>query len=693
MNLECLNTIITNNLSICIDLNDTRSWRYFTGFTLFSVTKWVGAVSDNINLMDFGLTAFDNGRTNIMWSGITLIPNNTLFSMERIGYNQVLNPSSGNTSGITATTKYDLYPITAITNSSAGNYFSLNGGYMQGFFKLKDYNYQLLPARYNNGITIETIVCIYPQSQGIFFMMGIRAEDKYNPFFSGETTTGGTPTDITKLSGVTSSEDNYLSAFKSVEVNKKAFKSWEDRKKREYEQSAQIDNVRSNAIAFLLTADKKLAYRYIDENGLIVENSSNTIITPTGFAIFSIVFTPSSIINDPAILDCAPRRTGKLSFYLNGRGIWTVNDFPEFYFKSLYNQREKQIGVPYSISWGGGSFGLKHSWHYDYQTYGLYNSQNSQYINNNFWIQNNPLPNQCETPASDNYLPGLSLSADSSTFIIKDICNPTIETPLTVMRVEFTGTTGTSYFIKFNQPISVLSNRDYEIDLSFFNSGFFNMYDENGYEVHNTVKILVYGGVDINIINETEYSYPLTMADILALENAGLYPFPDRDEYQYMRNGIMYYGATGIPVLDEQAYLYGISPGINVDNIIQGSLVTGENGWKPLKCVFRTTDNSGQQFVYIGLLIETSNAFNQNIPLFINNFKYKGADILVQDDRKNDLLIQENFDSSFIGGIQKLRVYTQSLTSQEILHNAIIESRLNPGLLIKADRGGRIINT
>lgn len=693
MNLECLCTVIPNNLAINIDLTDSRSWINFTGYTLLSTTKWVGAVSDNIDLIDFGLTEFDNGRTSVMWSGITLTPSDTYFSMHRVGYNEVVNPSSGNTSGYTATTRFDLYPMTGITASSAGNYFNLNGGYFQGFFELDKYNYRLFPHRYNNGITIETLVCLYPQSHGIFFMIGARAEDKYNQYFSGETTTGGTIGNITTITGVTTSEDNTLNAFYEVEVNRNAFADWGARKKKEYKEYPAIDNVKSNAIAFLLTEDKKLAYRYIDENGLIIENSSITPITTTGFAIFSITYVPDSLITDPAIFDCAPRRTGKLTFYLNGRSVWTVKDFPEFYFHPLYNQKEKQIGVPYSISWGGGSFGLKHSWHYDYQTYGLYTSQDTQFINNNFWVQNDPLGGDCRPTPTDDYLPGLSFSADSTTFSVKDKCNPTIETPVTVMRVEYTGTTGTSattYFIKFNHPISVLSNREYTIDLSFYNSGFFKLYDINGNTIYSRASIVVYGSVDVDIISEVVYSNPLTAVDILNLTGNGLHPFPDRQEYQYMLNGVMYYGATGLPVALQDAYLQGLIP---MSGLIHGSIATGEDNWAKLQCVFKTQKDSGKQQLYIGLLLESTEKFEENVPIFLSGFTYTGADILAQDPRKNNLLIQQNFDDSFIGGIQKLRVYNNGLTPAEILHNAIIESKMNPFLVIKASTGGRIISS
>ena len=114
MNLECLNGIITDNLAIQIDLTQLKSWNLNTGFTAFSLTKWTEAISDNINLYDFGLTEFDNGRTNTMWSGITLMPNDTLFSMYRVGYNVIQNPLSGNTNGVTATTTYSGYSINAV---------------------------------------------------------------------------------------------------------------------------------------------------------------------------------------------------------------------------------------------------------------------------------------------------------------------------------------------------------------------------------------------------------------------------------------------------------------------------------------------------------------------------------------------------------------------------------------------------
>lgn len=675
MNLECLNDIITSNLAIHIDLTDLKSWDLNTGLTSYSLTKWSGAVSENINLHDFGLTGFDNGRTDKMWEGITLTPEDNLFSMRRVGFNEVKNPMTGETSGITVTTEF--LPITGITSGSTGNYFNLGGGYLQGFFNLEGFNYKVLPTRFNEGITIETLLYQYPDSQGIFYMMGARAEDKYNPYFSGETMTGET------MTGVTTSFDNYLDALEPQETLKAGFSQPEDMYTTTYSTVPPLDNIKNNVIAFEITQDKKLGYKYVDNNGFVVSNTSSLTISPTtGWTIIAMVFTPDEVL-DPTELNCAEQRTGKLIFYVNGRAIWTIKEFPEFYFKSFGNDKEKQEGVPYSISWGGGSFGLAESWHYDYQTYIIYNGQDTDYIDEKFFVEPDPIPTDCYTPPTGStYEAGLSLSADSTTFTYPDECVPGVENPITVMRIKYTGGTGNTYFVKFTQPISVLSNRDYVVDLSLYVSGIFSGGNQS------KVSILMFSDdIDVNIVTETEYVYPLTASYIMAqMGGEGLHPFPDRLEYEWIVDGVMYYGDTGLPVINENTGLVSYT---TLNETVINYVVTGENNWLPITSTFRTPDNTGQSFVELGLLIETNGELLSGGTMFIDDFVYTAADILVQDERKNNLTIEQNFDYSFIGGIQKLRIYDKAFTSPEVLHNALIEAETNTNIVVS--KGGRII--
>lgn len=693
MNLQCLNDIITDNLAIHIDLTNIKSWNLNSGLTSTSLTKWSKAISDDVDLIDYGLTEFDNGKTNKMYEGITITPNDVKFKMDRVGYNQVKNPTTGETSGSTVTTKYDLYSISGIT-ASTGNYFNLNGGYLQGFFKLSDYKYELLPARYNEGITVETILYIQPNSQGIFYMMGIRAEDKYNTYFSGETITGNTQTGLLYINGVTTSEGNTFESFNETTVNKTSFSLPENKNTTIYSESPQIDNVKSNVIAFELTEDKRLAYKYVDGDGSLIHNTSPTQISATGWTILTIAYTPDNLIPDISQIDCYPRRTGKLVMYVNGRSHWTILGFPEYSFRKILNNRNLQIGVPYSISWGGGSFGLKHSWHYDYQTYVLYNNQTDQYIKTKFVVESNPIPAMCDPYSGGTELQGLSLELDNTSFHYDDECSNILHQE-SVMKITYTGTTGftgttaCTYFVKFDQPITVLSNREYTINLSLFNDEFFSTYNAQNGLSQNKVSIVVYGTTDIDIVQESQYYYPINGNDLMTYQQIGLAPFPDRQQYEYIgTNGVLYYGETGIPVGHELEYSVA---NMGNDNLTGNTFVTGQLAWKQLSCKFKTQDNTGKQQIYVGILIESDFGLNYMNSIYVDNFTYTGQDILVQDNNNKISIIEDNFNNSYIGRIQKLRVYDKALNSSEILHNAIIESTTNSNLNINVNKGGRII--
>ena len=699
MNLECLNDIIKDNLAIHIDISDDKSWDLNSGLTSISLTKWKNAFSDNLNLRDFGLTGFDNGRTNIMWSGITLTPDDNKLEMLRVGYNDVVNPTTTQYGGFSATTLYDGYSISAVTTGNTGNYFELNGGYLQGFFNLEGFNYKLLPTRYGTGITIETLVNLHPNSSGIFYMMGVRAEDKYNPYFDGEfnkTEPKSAPEIVTHeirgiphhkttekqsisdgFMGVNTSLDNYLDSYQEIEQYKAAIRVIEDSKETVLKQPEQINNIKNNAIAFAITEDRRLAYKYVGENGLIKYNSSPNQLNNTGFTLISITYTPNNNYLSDYDLKCGKRRIGDLRFFINGRQFWKIKEFSEFYFKSLVNDKEKQIGIPYSISWGGGSFGLKHSWHYDKQTYELYTSGTTE----NFFVQPNPIITDCNPNPTEDYLSGLHLFTESDRFFEVDECNTEIETPIDVMGIQYTGDTMQDFYLKFNQPISVLSNRDYVVNLSLYNEGIFDK---------GNINIVAFShNSDILIISEIEYSYPsITQDENFKLR--GLKPIIDGQEYQYLNseNGLMYYGKTGIPITGIKTSVYGYDLKYFTE-FTGNAIITGLNTWKDISIKFRIPDELDKESVYIGLLIE-SDSYVSGKTLYIKDFTYTAADVLAQDDRKSKLLIEQNFNQSFVGGIQKLRIYDTALDASQIMHNAVIESDNNQ--LFVASKGGRIID-
>jgi len=456
----------------------------------------------------------------------------------------------------------------------------LNGGYLHGFFKLFGYDFELFPSRYNNGITIETILYLTPKSYGIFYTMGVRSEDKYNPHYHGEFYSGET------INGITTSYDNYLESYFEYKSKKTQIRLPEDAYDYKHSKIEQIENLKNNIIAFGLNENKNLYYKYIDSNGLIKTNLSNKPLTNTGFTLISITYKPNYIFDNNQQLKCGKQRMGILSFYVNGRLFWKLKEFPEFYFRELKNDKEKQIGIPYSISWGGGSFGLKHSWHYDSQTYNIFTNQNEEFLKNNFSI----------IDEYDNISNDLEINLSNSEISINYISGNS----------EY-------YFLKFNNPIKILSNRDYKISFLFKNN------------------------------------------NLLEIDN-------------YLSN-----------------FLFSETTDINIYDDIVEKL---EDDWNKKTIVFRTEDNSKENFIYCGILIN-SEIFKQINDFYIKDITYTGSDILVHDEKKLNLIIENNFNNSFIGGIQKLRLYDNCLKSNEILHNAIIESKNNDNIIV--DKGGRII--
>ena len=52
-------------------------------------------------------------------------------------------------------------------------------------------------------------------------------------------------------------------------------------------------------------------------------------------------------------------RKGRLKIYINGKIFYTIENFEEIIPRGLNTDKEKQVGVPFNISWGGGTQGLR----------------------------------------------------------------------------------------------------------------------------------------------------------------------------------------------------------------------------------------------------------------------------------------------------------------------------------------------
>ena len=63
-------------------------------------------------------------------------------------------------------------------------------------------------------------------------------------------------------------------------------------------------------------------------------------------------------LNEKWLIDKSYRK-GRLKLYVNGKLFHTIENFEEIIPRALNTDKEKQVGVPFNISWGGGTQGLR----------------------------------------------------------------------------------------------------------------------------------------------------------------------------------------------------------------------------------------------------------------------------------------------------------------------------------------------
>lgn len=278
------------------------------------------------------------------------------------------------------------------------------------------YNYQILPDRLG-GLDIEcldgwtatfllnkssesctgnTLNNLYPDNKGFFFYMGTRAENKFWDLFSGETgytTSSGYPLPPPKVTGTTLDNNPFL-VYQPAGCC--CFTGITTEITQEKDKYADIVY---NALGFRIKDDGALGFRMVTMTGECSAVTATTIVDChsqcgcgctgsttattvnveyiTGTSIYECYSSPGIISEDvwtnvairfkpyeqytQCELANVPRRKGILTVYVDGYLKWTLEDFDEFIFRELNEHREKQQGVPFNYSLGGGTQGLLES--------------------------------------------------------------------------------------------------------------------------------------------------------------------------------------------------------------------------------------------------------------------------------------------------------------------------------------------
>lgn len=163
---------------------------------IWSKTVWTGATNEGVELNDIGFTGIDNGfiryrKDMISNQEFMNILTGSTYNIDSAETRFFLSPITGNTLDY-------IYPMSAVTDEEGKvAYLSLNGGFYQGFYKLFGFDYQTLPNSLGYGWTLNfklrprceyenlpgTINYKHPENEGIFFYMGMRAENKFWEYY------------------------------------------------------------------------------------------------------------------------------------------------------------------------------------------------------------------------------------------------------------------------------------------------------------------------------------------------------------------------------------------------------------------------------------------------------------------------------------------------------------------------------
>jgi len=316
------------------DISNIKSYDNNTGFSVTSLTYWNHYSLSDLSLTGYGQTMYDFGLVTSYTASKSYTVQDRNLVFNRIGYND----ASGNTT----------YPqITLITSTTSGNSFSLSGGYLSSFFKLPDYSFNLAPYRFPVALSIDTWLyttqntfsSITGYNNGFILYLGTKSENKFN----------------VKYSATTDAYTNTASTFYDSGFT--------------YDTSNYLNDIEYNAFGLKLNNDRTISLRYLTTSGLAKEIKTINTVPAVGWLNLTFTFKNcKKILNDcnnydSQLLDCAALREGNFKIYANGKLLFEQDCVDElFWLRDLNTSADRQIGIPYTINWGGGSFGLKNSY-------------------------------------------------------------------------------------------------------------------------------------------------------------------------------------------------------------------------------------------------------------------------------------------------------------------------------------------
>jgi hypothetical protein len=418
MQTGCLSAFIDTGIDECVTEAGLESLKDY---------PYEKCHSKGVELSNFGLTGVDNGRVVFERETVTDEEFNRIFKQTKLAIEAgdcklKVYPVSGNLGRFTYGNE--------IINDECGRVAKLYGGFFQGFFRTGDgCDYSVLPSDIGDGLSLEFELCrknlkeydeqstlngVNPENKGIFFYWGTRAENKWVRYYGEECneekepdetdleTSDGIPLDKPTSNPIETSNkfltytrtcgghtvlddkegepdptlkidventvlpDNPFLIYSRTCGGTTALND-EEYFKEHAERYNIYNDLWRNALAFQITDDGKVGYKYMVKD-CEAEN------TRCSYKILSEFSNPDNVpygewVNiHVRILPCGSENM-RFMLYVDGRLVLYTKELPKLNLRELYDSSDKQEGVPFNISLGGGTQGLAETVYEDWRTY------------------------------------------------------------------------------------------------------------------------------------------------------------------------------------------------------------------------------------------------------------------------------------------------------------------------------------
>ena len=380
--------------------------------------QWDKAVNNGVILNNIGLTGVDNGlilydKNIISDEEFKDILENSTLEIDKDDNRLYLFQVNGNNQ------IFD-YSTTKVVDDGE-NVMKLSGGWYQGFFQTGNgCDYKVLPSKLENdgwemqfilkpenkvfSTTKPTLNDIYPENKGIFFYIGTRAENKWYKYYNDKNEdTSLTFTNVVDNNGVQEdikqdikndiikfktdnkfifynrTKDGVTTKTKNPPENidiimdkyrvsdsenyfilmNRTKSGYTTKNISNYETTHPISHydlvkdLIDNALSFQIKEDGSVGYKYLvrnceseNEYEILNEWSYPNLINLGEWVTIDVRFRPIE------------NKFMRLMFYINGKLVLYSKELPILNLRQLDDIYEKQEGVPYNISIGGGTQGL-----------------------------------------------------------------------------------------------------------------------------------------------------------------------------------------------------------------------------------------------------------------------------------------------------------------------------------------------